>query len=187
MRTNMKNVILLHGYGDNPDCFWLPYIKRHAEGHGYKVWAPLLPNNMNPSLKEQLPYVLDNGTFTHETVVIAHSAGCPLTIALLEKLKIKIKQVILVAAFIEIKDEKLQPLKPMIQEHYDWSSIAEKVKDFIVINSDNDPWGCDETQARILFKHMGGTLMIRHGEGHMGSKVYNQPYKEFPLLAKLLD
>ena len=35
--------------------------------------------------------------------------------------------------------------------------------------------------------NLGGTLIIRHGEGHMGSSKFNQPYKEFPLLTKLID
>jgi len=33
----------------------------------------------------------------------------------------------------------------------------------------------------------GGTLIIRHGEGHMGSDKFNQPYREFPLLEKILE
>jgi hypothetical protein len=37
-----------------------------------------------------------------------------------------------------------------------------------------------------MFDHLGGTLIVRHGEGHMGSDSFNQPYKEFPLLEKLI-
>ena len=38
-----------------------------------------------------------------------------------------------------------------------------------------------------MFDTFGGTLIIRHGEGHMGSNAMNQPYKEFPLLLKLIE
>ena len=38
-----------------------------------------------------------------------------------------------------------------------------------------------------MFDKLGGTLIIRHGEGHMGSKDFGQPYKEFPFLLKLVD
>lgn len=37
-----------------------------------------------------------------------------------------------------------------------------------------------------IFKQTGGDLIIRHGEGHMGSEKFNQPYKEFPLLVNLV-
>jgi hypothetical protein len=32
-----------------------------------------------------------------------------------------------------------------------------------------------------MFDHLGGTQIIKHGEGHMGSDTFKQPYKEFPL------
>ena len=37
-----------------------------------------------------------------------------------------------------------------------------------------------------MFDNLGGELIIRHGEGHMGSDSFNQPYKEFPLLANII-
>ncbi|MEK7577324.1 MAG: hypothetical protein AAB492_01730 [Patescibacteria group bacterium] len=30
-------------------------------------------------------------------------------------------------------------------------------------------------------------MIIRHGEGHMGSDSFKQPYKEFPFLVKLIE
>ncbi len=54
------------------------------------------------------------------------------------------------------------------------------------IHSDNDPWGCSEKQGKEMFDKLGGTLIIKHGEGHMGSDSFNQPYKKFPLLVKLI-
>ncbi len=76
--------------------------------------------------------------------------------------------------------------EPILQKKYDWNKIRENVKDIIFINSDNDPWGCDDKEGYYMFKNIGGTLVIRHGEGHMGSDKFNQPYKEFPLLESLL-
>ena len=57
----------------------------------------------------------------------------------------------------------------------------------ILINSDNDPWGCDDKAGKFIFDNLGGTLIIRHGEGHMGSNTFNQPYREFPLLLELIE
>jgi hypothetical protein len=37
-----------------------------------------------------------------------------------------------------------------------------------------------------MFDKLGGTLIIKSGEGHMGSDSFNQPYKEFPLIITLV-
>ncbi len=182
----MKNAILLHGTGNSPDSFWLPYIRNVLQQRGFDVWSPQLPNHERPNLADQLPFMLENGTYTSETVMIAHSAGCPLTLAVLEKIPIQIKQAILVAGFVQ-PTGYLEPFKPLLRDPYDWKTIQHRVQDFIAINSENDPWGCNDTQGRIMAEAMGGTLIIAFGEGHMGSHYYQQPYTEFPLLAKLID
>ncbi len=72
-------------------------------------------------------------------------------------------------------------------EDFSWKDIKGKGKELIFINSDNDPWTCDDTQGRIMLDHLDGIQIILKGEGHMGSTFYNQPYKEFPLLVRLID
>ena len=67
------------------------------------------------------------------------------------------------------------------------SYIKNHAQDFVFINSDNDPWGCNDKQGRIMFNNLGGTFIIRHDEGHMGSTTYKQPYKKFPLLLKIIE
>lgn len=179
----MKNAILLHGKGDGPNLFWFPYIKQKLEEMNYEVWAPELPNKEHPNLKDQLTFILESAKFSEETILIGHSKSCSLILHILEAINIQIKQVVLVSGYAE-------PL-PLSNEDstkrdFNWNKIKIGSKDFIFINSDNDPWGCDDVQGRIFFDNLGGTLIIRHGEGHMGSGTYNQPYKEFPLLAKLI-
>lgn len=176
----MKNVIILHGTACHPDLYWYPYIKKNLEDKGYKVWAPLLPKPKDANLNEWLPFVLENALITEETIIIGHSAGGSLILSILEKINIKIAQAILVAGFVDLDSQ-------IIQASYDWDKIKNNVKDIIFINSDNDPWGCDDTQGRKMFNKLGGTLIIRHGEGHMGSNSYNQDYTEFPFLLKLIE
>ncbi|KKR31773.1 MAG: hypothetical protein UT64_C0051G0004 [Candidatus Falkowbacteria bacterium GW2011_GWF2_39_8] len=38
-----------------------------------------------------------------------------------------------------------------------------------------------------MFEQLGGMQIVLHGEGHMGSDKFNQPYKKFHLLEKLLS
>ena len=180
----MKNAIILHGTSCTPDSFWQPSIKEYLIKKGYKVWVPQLPDADKPDLKKWLPYVLENGTFNQDTILIAHSAGSPLILSILENIHIQIRKAILVAGYIEVKigEESL-----VLQKEYNWTKIKQNVKDIIFINSDNDPWGCDDKQGLAMFKKLGGTLIIREGEGHMGSDSFKQPYRRFYLLEKLLD
>jgi len=180
----IKNAIILQGAGETQRSFWLPYVKKELGKRGYKVWLPQLPGIDNPQLKEILPFVLKNGKFTKETVIIAHSAGCPLTLSVLENIKARIKQAILVAGYSTSLPEGANDI---LQEKYNWEKIKSHVEDIIFINSDNDPWGCDDKQGKKMFDKLGGTLVIRHGEGHMGSDSFNQPYKKFPLLIALVE
>ena len=178
----MKNAILLHGTSGNPDNFWFPWLKKQLEIKGYEVWVPQLPEADTPKVDLWVPYVLKNGKFSEETIIIGHSAGSPTILALLEKLEIKIKQAIMVAAYFE----PINAVTGILKQNYNWDLIKSHIEDLIIINSDNDPWKCDDKQGIRLFEKVGGTLILRHGEGHMGSEMYNQPYREFPLLLKLI-
>jgi hypothetical protein len=179
----MKNAIIFHGTGDGPDKYWFPWLKNELEARGYEVWLPALPNAEYRNLKDWLPFILKNGRLTDETIIIGHSAGAQIILSVLESAEVKIKKAILVSGYAKAlrKDEK----REKDSGEYDWDKIKGKAKEFIFINSDNDPWGCDDKQGRIMQEHLGGRLIIRH-DGHMGSTTYNQPYKEFPLLLELL-
>ena len=181
----MKNAIIIHGTADKSTDFWFPYIKKKLEKKSYEVWVPQMPNSETPSLKDWLSFTLESGEFSEDTILIGHSAGAQLILSILEKLQDPIKQAILVSGYA--KALRATPSAEKNTDDFDWKSIRGKAKQFIFINSDNDPWTCDDKQGRIMLDRLGGIQVILHGEGHMGSTFYNQPYKEFPLLAKLLD
>lgn len=98
----------------------------------------------------------------------------------------QIAKAILVAGYGRQRPSKKEK-DTMIQQVYDWKKIAANVREIFYVNSDDDPWGCNDVEARYMFDRLGGTMVIRHGEGHMGSDSFNQPYKEFPLLVKLIE
>ncbi len=181
----MKNAIIIHGTGCNPESFWHPSIKRFLEKNGYSVWIPTLPDSDTPDLEKWLPIVLKKGKFTKDTILIGHSAGSPFILSLLERINVTIHKAILVAGYSQLKDKGDNP--KILQKTYNWKKIKKNVKDIIFINSNDDPWGCDDKEGLRMFKHLGGTLIIREGEGHMGSDSFKQPYKRFPLLEKLLE
>lgn len=179
----MKNAIIFHGTGDTNNDFWFPYIKEELKAKGFEVWLPQLPNSKKPNIKDWLTFILENGKFTSETVLIGHSAGAQIILSILENIDVQIKQAILVSGYAESLRESADSDK---KPNLNWEKIKEHVQDIIFINSDNDPWECNDAQGRIMLNRLGGTQIIPHGEGHMGSTTHKQPYKKFPLLAKLI-
>jgi len=182
----MKNAIIFHGTGCTPDSYWFPSIKKHLETLGYDVSAPQLPDQDNPTLANWLPVAL-GGVFTEETVIIGHSAGGPLVLSVLENIKVQIHKAILVAGFARPLRGDNGKVQPILQSKYNWEKIKKSAKDIIYLNSDNDPWTIDHEEGLYMYRKTGGTLIIREGEGHMGSDSFHQPYTKFLLLEKLLE
>lgn len=179
----MKNAIVFHGTGETPQHYWYPWLKENLEKKGYAVSIPELPNTDHPDITTWLPKALEE-SYTEETIVFGHSAGSTLILGLLEQLQVKINSAIMVAAFYQNLPNYSEPI---IKPSYDWEKIKQHVANSYVLNSDNDPWGCTAEVGLDIINKMGGTLIVPHGEGHMGSDYFNQPYKEFPLLLKLID
>lgn len=176
----MLNAVIFHGTGCTPESYWFPSLKLFLEKRGYHVWVPQLPEADKPDLQKWLPKALE-AKYSEETVVIGHSAGAPLVLSVLEKIQVRVQKAILVAGYLN------DPQSKVLQPKYDWTKIKQNVQDIVIINSDNDPWGCDDKQGLELWKHLGGTLILREGEGHMGSDSFHQPYRHFTLLEKLLE
>lgn len=183
----MSNAILLHGTGGSDvDYFWFADTKDHLESLGYSVWWPLLPNTDRPELKETRNYIEQNmPTLDENSIIIGHSSACPAILDLLQQEDLMVKQVILVGGFYEeIDKEGASAL--MLPSSFDWNKLKANAHEYILINSDNDPWGCNDIQARKASLKLGGTLIVPAGQGHMGSISFNQPMKEFDLLKRLI-
>lgn len=180
----MKNVIILHAMDNSPTDHWYPWLKSQLEQKGYEVWTPQLSGDNNPQIDIWVPFIFKNGKFTEETVIIGHSAGAAVILSILEELKLKINQAILVAGFSFYPggDGILKPA-------YDWEKIKSNVGEMIFINSDNDPFGHNDVRGRMMLEMLdmsGSIQIIMKGQGHMGTDEFNQPYKEFPLLLRLV-
>ncbi|MCA9349858.1 alpha/beta hydrolase [Candidatus Saccharibacteria bacterium] len=181
-----KTAWLLHGTGgSDKDYFWFGDSKKYLESKGYEVWWPLLPNTDKPNLDETRDFIEDNMPMIDEnTIIVGHSSACPLILHMLESFKVKVKQVILVSGYYQtISDESSN----MLPEIFDWEAIKNNADEIIIINSDNDPWGCDDRQARLAVEKLGAKFVFAEGQGHMGSTTYNQPYREFSKIRDLLD
>jgi len=179
----MKNAVIYHGTDDNPGRYWYAWLGRQLEDAGYHVEIPYNPEINKIPIAEFLPKVLEQSEFDADTVLVGHSAGGPLILSILEHIDVQIAKAVLVAGYCEHPDDQMED--PILQEKYDWDKIRQHSREFIFINSYNDPWGCDDKQSRIMFDHLGGTQILRN-EGHFGSVPKGQSYDAFPLLKTLV-
>lgn len=176
-----RKAIIFHGTNANPDVAWLPWLRERLTGRGYSVEVPHYPGlNVEP-IATFLPTVLAAHTFDADTVLVGHSGGAALLLAILEHLDVTVPQAILVAGYSTRPNAGEEPV---LQAGYDWAAIKANVRDLYFINSVVDPYGCDDKQGRAMFDRLGGTQIIRD-DGHFGD--YDQPFDTFELLDKLID
>lgn len=176
-----RKAVIFHGTGANPDVVWLPWLRDQLAKRGYAVEVPHYPGlNVDP-IATFLPKVLANHSFDEQTVLVGHSGGAALLLAVLQHIDVQVAQAILVAGY---SSQPNTTDEPVLQPEYDWAAIRAHVRDLYFINSRHDPYGCDDQQGRTMFDHLGGTQIIRN-DGHFGD--YDQPYPTFELLDKLID
>ncbi|WP_433303041.1 RBBP9/YdeN family alpha/beta hydrolase [Actinoplanes sp. CA-030573] len=173
-----RRAIIFHGTGGSPGVAWYPWLAGRLAERGFEVEVPHYPGlNVTP-IAEFRPAVLAAHTFDRDTVLIGHSGGAALLLALLEH--VRVAQAFLVAGYSTRPNDSAEPV---LQESYDWATIRGNARDFYFINSATDPYGCDAAQGRAMFDKLGGTQIVRN-DGHFGD--YNQVYDEFPLLDRLI-
>jgi hypothetical protein len=102
--------------------------------------------------------VLANHHFDEQTVLVGHSGGAALLLAVLEHIDTTVAQAVLVAGYSTPPNASDEPV---LQEGYDWDAIRSHVRDLYFVNSVIDPYGCDAAQGRAMFDRLGGTQIIR--------------------------
>jgi predicted alpha/beta hydrolase family esterase len=178
---NPRRAIIFHGTGGNPNNCWYPWLARQLEQRGYQVEIPHYPDLNREPIEAFLPKILSRHTFDEQTVLVGHSAGAALLLAILQHIQSPVAQAILVAGYITPPNTSAEPV---LQARYDFEKIKRHVLDLYFVNSITDPYGCDDKQGRAMFTHLGGTQIIRN-EGHFGSP--EQDYPTFDLLDRLIQ
>lgn len=84
----MKNVLILHGAGNNSKGNWFPWLKEEVEKKGNIAWVPDLPNSEHPDKKAWLDTIFLNKqwVFDSESIIVGHSAGATCILRVLEQL-----------------------------------------------------------------------------------------------------
>jgi hypothetical protein len=175
-----RRAIIFHGTGGRPEYCWYPWLGARLGARGYAVEIPHYPGLNAEPIVTFLPTVLANHEFDGETVLVGHSGGAALLLAILEHIDMPVAQAILVAGYATRPNAGEEPV---LQDDYDWERIRAHAGDLYFVNSVNDPYGCDAAQGRSMFDRLGGTQIVRD-EGHFGD--IDDPYERFELLDRLI-
>lgn len=158
-----RNAIIFHGTGAQPGYIWYPWLAGRLRDRGYAVEVPHHPGINTEPVATFLPKVLGAHAYDEDTVLVGHSGGAALLLAILEHLDVQVAQAFLVAGY------STQPgtgEEPVLQESYRWDAIRAHVRDLYFLNSvEDDEFGCDADQGRAMFDRLGGTLIVRN-DGH---------------------
>jgi len=187
--SNTKHAVILHGTGDSPTKYWLPWIKGELEQSGYAVYAPVLPENETPNKDTYEAFLRASGWDFTDNVLIGHSSGATTILNLLSTEWFPhVKAVVLVGAFLNEKLTKSASwYVPGQFDHlflgsYDPEVIKQKIDKFYFVHGDNDPF-CDISDARKLSDELGGRFITISGGHHLGS---TSGRTELPELEKVL-
>ncbi|MFA5048093.1 MAG: alpha/beta hydrolase [Patescibacteria group bacterium] len=177
----MSNIIIIHGTGSSPNGNWFPWLKIELEKLGHDVFVPWFPTPERQSLENWLKTFEEYEQYLNEdSVVVGHSLGVAFLLNVLEKLESPIKAAFFVAGFIgPINNPEFDELnKTFADKQFDWMTIKNNCRKFVVINSDNDPYvSLDKGQE--LADKLGTGLIVLGGAGHINKEA---GYMEFEFL-----
>lgn len=122
-----RRAIIFHGTGAEPGWIWYPWLADRLRARGYDVETPHHPGTNVEPIAEFLPRMLATHTFSEDTVLVGHSGGAALLLAVLERLDVTVAQAVLVAGYSTlIRRSRSVAGQPRAGESVDHSSCCQK-------------------------------------------------------------
>ena len=175
----MSNIFIFHGTEGYPEENWFPWLKENLEVKGHRVFVPQFPSPPVVSAKISEWFDVLKGYeqyINKDTILVGHSLGGVFTLKILEKLKHSVKAVFFVGTPIGVR-----PILNYDRDSsfsgfdFDWSIIKSKSKNFVVFQSDNDPY-VSFGNGKALARELGIKLSFIPNAGHFNKKA---GYKKF--------
>ncbi|MFH1785536.1 MAG: alpha/beta hydrolase [Candidatus Micrarchaeota archaeon] len=167
-------VFLFHCWGGDGKSCWSFWLTNRLKEKNISVLSPDFPDTNFPKLEKWLETIRSNqGKFDkkEDWVFIGHSLGCPTILRLLESFEKDehVKKVILVAGFA--KDLGIPDIKNFVDQKFNWEKINSVCDEFVVINSDDDPF-IELNEGERLAKMLNTKLIVEHNGGHINNLHY---------------
>ena len=180
------NVFIFHGTEGFPEENWFPWMKQKLQALGCNVIVPQFPSP--PIVPAKISEWFDvlkkyENEITENTILIGHSLGGLFTLRVLEKLNHPILAAVFVGTPVGVRpilnwdrDSAFCGFK------FNWDRIKNEAKNFIVYQSDDDPY-VGIGNGEELAMQLGIKLTFIPGAGHFNKKA---GYTEFLHLLEAL-
>ena len=181
----MKTAFIFHGTAGYPEENWFPWLKEKLEGKGYQVFVPQFPTPDGQSL-EAWKKVLNEYKkhVDQETVFVGHSLGGIFLLKLLEEYSYKAKVGVFVGTPIGVSPIlNYDADSSFAGFDFDWEHIKNKSQNFIVFQSDTDPY-VGIGNGEKLAEHLGIKLSFVPNAGHFNAEA---GYTQFPELWRKIE
>ena len=178
----MNKAIIIHGWEENPQGQWLPWVGRNLQKKGWEVEIPEMPNTKAPKLSEWIEK-LESLSPGENTVLIGHSLANALILKYLEKPDIKIKGAVMIAAWDWLMEDVKEFHQTFFESGFDYGEIKNKNIPLVIVNSTTDPW-IDFERSKKLAKKINAKFISIEKAGHFMEK---DGYKEFPRLIEIIE
>lgn len=161
-------VIIVHGWAGKPFEAWRGWLGKELRTLGFQVEAPYMPNPDDPKQEQWIAELKACIRESKDVILVGHSLGAVSILRLLETFKEneKIKSAILVCGFT--RNLRIDAIKDFFRKPFNWEKIKQGAQQFIIINSDNDPYMSPE-EGKILYENLGGQRIIEKNMGHINA------------------
>ena len=184
----MRPIFIFHGTEGYPEENWFPWLKEKLETTGnYKVFVPQFPSPpvVPAKIAEWFEVLKGYEQYTNDdTILIGHSLGGIFALRILEQRKKPVRAAILVGTPIGVhpilnydRDSSFSGFS------FDWATIKANATDFVVYQSDNDPY-VSLGNGEELAKNLGVPLSFIPNAGHFNTKA---GYTKFEALLEKLQ
>ncbi|MEK7653470.1 MAG: alpha/beta fold hydrolase [Patescibacteria group bacterium] len=183
----MKKVVIIHGWGADPNSDWFPWLKGKLEERGFSVFVPAMPNTDNPKIKEWVDFLKDNlSPLDEDTYLIGHSIGCQTIMRYLGSFEeAKVVGIILVApwfSLMNLEEGEEEIAKPWLETPIDFEKVKRATENIIALFSDNDSVVPIDNEKKIK-EVLGAKTIIYKNKGHFNAE---DGVKELPEILEFI-
>ena len=180
-------VFIFHGTEGYPEENWFPWLKGELAKKDIKVIVPQFPSPpVIPAKISEWFDVLEEykDQINEDTMLIGHSLGGIFTLRVLEQLQHPVKAAFFVGTPVGVK-----PILNYDRDSsfsgfsFDWGKIRSNAKDFVVFQSDNDPY-VSLGNGDKLAQELGVKLTFIPNAGHFNKRA---GYTKFDRLLEEVD
>lgn len=171
-------VLVAHGITGHNKENWFPWFKKELEARGYKVVIPNLPNTDYPTLEEWVDALGSQVEEGDKLILVGHSLGAPAICQLVNKKKLDVEKLILVAPTgpsqnesnfqnlldVGVDEKELEIIRSFNSANTGLDEIAKLAKSRKILLSDNDPFIPLDVENDYV--ELDADVKIFHEKGH---------------------